>query len=318
MGGNVLVTALGTAASTTVVQELKKYKPDLWIIGADIFQEYQVASTKDVDEFYTFPSAIENRESYIEFLIAFCEEHNVKYLFATIDEEVYDISLNRQRFEELGVCVCLPNNKTVELCHLKNKFNKWIVDNMPDIWIKTYGDLSDIKTYPIFIKPIEGRGSNGCISIENSKELNDFVSKHDMQNYIVQEKCEGKIVAVDISRDKKSNRINICQRIETIRNSSGAGVAVEIVSDPVLSGICRQLADKLELIGVVNAEFFCEESLYKIIEINPRFPAGTAFSCMAGVNIVRDAFDIANGIPIKNQEASQGAKFAKRYEVYEM
>ena len=64
----VLVTAIGTAASTTIVSQLKK-SGDYYIIGGDIFRKDQVVTAKDVDEFYTFPPAIRDLEAYIDFAI---------------------------------------------------------------------------------------------------------------------------------------------------------------------------------------------------------------------------------------------------------
>ena len=57
--------------------------------------------------------------------------------------------------------------------------------------------------------------------------------------------------------------------------------------------ICDELMQRLQLNGVVNAEFFRTETGYKIIEVNPRFSAGTSFSCMAGCNTVMSALRIA-------------------------
>lgn len=122
----------------------------------------------------------------------------------------------------------------------------------------------------------------------------------------------------DIIRDRKSGIINLCQRRESLRNGNGCGIAVEIVDDTELNAICRLLAEKLDLDGVVNAEFFKTLSGYKVIEINPRFSAGTMFSCMSGVNTVCDAFSIANNMCIQKTVPAVGKRYAKRYETYEL
>ena len=118
-------------------------------------------------------------------------------------------------------------------------------------------------------------------------------------------------------RDRRSSLTKICQRIETLRNKSGCGIAVEIIDDPKLREICCELAEKLNLNGVVNAEFFKNGTDYKIIEVNPRFSAGTSYSCRAGLNTVLDAFKIANAEPVCGDRLRIGMKLARRYETYE-
>lgn len=75
---------------------------------------------------------------------------------------------------------------------------------------------------------------------------------------------------------------------------------------------------KLNLNGVVNAEFFYCDGEYKIIEINPRFPAGTSFSVLAGCNMPLNAIKIANGEPCIDCDIAYGKHLAKRYETYSM
>lgn len=314
----VLVTAIGTAASTTIIQELKKQYSDIIIYGADIYEQRSVATSKDVDRFFVFPSAVTDRKAYMKYLVDFCKQNEINYIFATIDEEVYDLVSNRPVFDAIGVKLCLPDTTTVQICHMKDVFSQWIKEKYPEIWIKNYSHIDEVSDYPVFVKPIEGRASNDCVSIQSEMELRDFFAERSIEDFLIQEKCIGKIVAVDISRDKTSGSINICQREELLRNSSGSGIAVEIIEDCKLQKICENLADLLDLNGVVNAEFFVNENEYKIIEINPRFPAGTAYSCMAGVNIVSDAFEIANQRSICKANPIIGKRFARRYETYEL
>lgn len=315
----VLVTAIGTAASTTISAELRKTN-DYHIIGADIYKDYMVASSKDVDEFYVFPSAIDDLDSYIEFALDFCSKHHVQYYFPTIDEEVVNLSNNRSRFEAIGVKLCIPNPKLIEICHYKNVFNTWIRDNFPDLSITTYSALSDIsrESYPLFLKPIEGRASNGCKKISNQAELVEMMEKLDVfRTNVVQQYVTGDIVAVDLVRSSVTNQMLMLQRREILRNGNGCGIAVEIISDKKLVQICEDLMVALDLNGVVNAEFFASLDGYKIIEINPRFSAGTSFSCLAGVNTVINALNIVDQRGLNYDSVLIGRHFAKRYETYQ-
>ena len=318
MEPTILVTAIGTAASTAIVSQLKA-AGGYHIIGGDIFKSNQVATAKDVDEFYRFPSAVEELDSYIEFALKFCKEHRVDFYFATIDEEIANLSKNREKFKEIGVTLCIPNHDLVMICHYKNRFSEWIRDNIPEIYIKRYENLSDIKEedFPLFMKPIEGRASLGCCKVENRealKKLSNVGLKED--DFILQQYIEGEIITVDMIRNAKSGHSDQVQRIEELRNPNGCGIAVKIIEDLKLKTICTQLMEKLDLNGVVNAEFFHRGDTYQIIEINPRFSAGTSFSCAAGSNTVIAALDIARGNEFVIGEPVIGMHLAKRYETY--
>jgi len=316
----VLVTAIGTAASTAIISQLRN-AGDCHIIGGDIYQKNQVATSKDVDEFYTFPSAIRELDAYIDFAVKFCKEHGVNFYFATIDEEIVNLSKNRKKFETIGVSLCIPNHSLVMTCHYKDIFSNWVKDNIPEIYIKRYGCFSEIKDadFPLFMKPIEGRASLGCRKIENRDTLESMVSEGVKESdFVIQQYTEGEIVTVDLIRSAKTGRACQVQRIELLRNPSGCGTAVEIINDPKLTEICSRLMEKLDLNGVVNAEFFRNGSQYKIIEINPRFSAGTSFSCAAGCDTVIAALTIAGGNDFEFGEPVIGMHLAKRYETYRL
>lgn len=324
----ILVTAIGTAAGTAIVRELKKYVKNTKVIGTDINQQYNIVTSRDVDEFYTVPPIVENPQFYYSFIKNFCVEHNVNYIYCVIDEEVNLLRSNENDLESIGVKLCLADKKTVETCHFKNIFCNWIEMNFPDLYIEQYNENTIQKAeYPLFVKPIEGRASIGCKKIENEKKLQDFFYDNQWNNYIVQKYITGTVITVDIVRDQDSGITNTVQKIEYLRNSNGCGIAVEIIEDQKLKAISIDIAKRLELNGVINAEFFLvdannenmgNDKNYKIIEINPRFSAGTEYSCMAGVNTVVSALMIAKGQCIPIETPQIGNRYAKRYDTYRM
>ena len=312
----VLVTAIGTATSTNIILQLKKHT-DLYVIGGDINLKEQVATGRDVDEYYQFPSSVDDPEKYLDFVLGFCKEHGVSYYFAVIDEEIAGLSKRRADFEEAGVKLCIPNHDLIMTCHYKDIFYDWVSARFPEIAIKRYKDIQEIKDYPVFIKPIEGRASIGCRRIDNLEEMQDYTSNgFDSSRYIVQEYVEGDVITVDLVRNAFTGQKRQIQRIETLRNSSGCGIAVETIKDEKLTEICDALMEKLDLNGVVNAEFFRKDGRYRLIEVNPRFSAGACFSILAGCNTVLDALNIADRKELSHCEPVIGMKMAKRYEAY--
>lgn len=315
----VLITALGTMNCTTIVSELRKFPNDYYLIGADINPAYCIATSKEVDEFYEFPYSTRDREGYFSFVYDFCKEHHIDIYYCVVDEEVETMSKHRDELASIGVKLCIANTDAVIIAHNKDKFAEWSEKNIPSCCIKRYSNYSDIKDsdFPLFIKPIEGRASIGCRIISNRAELQSIVDCWD--EYVVQEYISStKIVAVDVVRNRMSNQIEIAQRLELLRNSNGCGVAVEIIDNQDIREICFDIADKLNLHGCINMEFFLTEKGPRIIEINPRLPAGIAYSCMAGLDIVMNALRIAEGAPCSFTPIRVGAHFAKRYETIEI
>ena len=108
----VLVTAIGTVTASTVIKELKK-QGGYRILGADINNQNEIATSLDVDEYYKFPLA--TNSDYVPFILDFCKKHKVDYYYAVIDKEVVSISSNRARFEELGTKLCVANYEFTEI-----------------------------------------------------------------------------------------------------------------------------------------------------------------------------------------------------------
>lgn len=319
----VLVTAIGTVTATAIVTELKKTN-EYYIIGADINPENQIATSLDVDEYYIFPYA--SNDNYLSFILDFCKIHKVEYYYAVIDKEVVKVSEVKRKFLDIGTKLCMANYSYCKICHFKNDFNLWIRNNMPSIAIKTYQSITELeeKSFPVFVKPVEGVASVGCETIYTLETLKKIVPEQLVnKEIIVQELVEGEVITVDLIRNRATGQKAQVQRRELLRNANGCGIAVEIVNIPKLVQICNELMDRLDLNGVSNAEFFCIKEKdkpiqFKIIEINPRFSAGSRYSCMAGINTVLNAICIAEGRECEFGEVAVGMHFAERYEAYKM
>lgn len=313
----VLVTAIGTMNCTTIISELKNSGEDYYILGADINERHRIANSIEVDEYYQFPSVLKDRDEYVDFVLSFCIEHDVDFIYCVVDEEVEALAKKRKKFNEKGIVLCLANTDAIVTCHNKDLFADWSEKEIPEYCINRFVHYDDVKDsdFPIFIKPIEGRASIGCKKIENRDELHAY--KDCWNDYVAEEFVEGDIVAVDIVRNRKTNDFEVAQRLELLRNSNGCGIAVQIIDNKQIREACEKIASKLDLDGVINAEFFLLDKGPKIIEVNPRLPAGSAYSCMAGLDVVLNAMRIAKGEPCQFSQIKIGAFYAKRYETYE-
>lgn len=84
-------------------------------------------------------------------------------------------------------------------------------------------------------------------------------------------------------------------RWEYIRTKNGAGITVEIFYSKSLENIVKQIGNDLDINGCVNIEFIYDGDKYYIIDINPRFSAGIAFSKLAGYDFVKSHINAFTG-----------------------
>lgn len=319
MRTRILITALGTVNAGAIIDSLKKYDSSIYIYGADINQKRNIVNSKYVDTYHVFPSSVDDSDKYLNFVLEFCQANKIDYIFSVIDEEVFNFSKNRMKFESIGTKLCVADYETIKTCHLKNCFSDWMSENFEEYMIKTY-QYENLKSdnYPLFIKPIEGRASIGCRKIENKSDF----TQHEINNrskFILQEYIEGEIYVVDMVRSRKYNQFTCCIRKELLRNGNGCGIAVEIIDDKKIIEIARNISNKIDLNGVISMEIFkTKDGLFKVIEINPRLPAGTSYSILAGCDTVRYALEIAMDNKLSIQPTNTGMRFARRYETYEM
>ena len=315
----VLVTALGTMNSATIVKELRKQPDNYYIIGADINLPRCIFTSTEVDEYYQFPKATIDREAYFEFVRDFCIEHRINVYYCVVDEEVESMALHREELSSIGVTLCVANTYAVVTCHNKDKFAEWSEQYIPEYCIKRfvrYEDVSD-GDFPLFVKPCKGRASIGCAKVENRCGLEAY--RNSWNDYVVQHFTTGRFITADVVCCRKTKLTQVCQREELLRNRNGCGVAVRILKNEEVEKACRIIANLLDLDGVVNMEFFVDNEDVKVIEVNPRIPAGVEYSCLAGLNLVSLSLAIAEGKMIEFPSPIRiGTQFAKRYETYEL
>lgn len=281
----VLVTAIGSFSADTVIQTLKQ-QFDFRVIGCDINPAEWLALSSETDKFYKISSS-RKEELYISEIFDICSRENVDYLIPLTDPEVDILSIYSKDLLKIGVTLCLADNKTVEICRNKYKlYDFFRSDNIVNV-IPTYSVdeifQHDNLNYPLIAKPSCGRSSEGLYIISTPKELNGILDKKD---YIVQPLYKGEIFTVDYVRNSKNGKDFSVPRKELIRTVNGAGLTVEIVNENILNEIASHIGTQLNINGCLNMEFIFYNNLYYLMDINPRFSAGVAFSLLAGYDMV--------------------------------
>jgi carbamoyl-phosphate synthase large subunit len=115
---------------------------------------------------------------------------------------------------------------------------------------------------------------------------------------VLQPLLSGDIFTVDLVRDDEHDKSFAVPRKELIRTKNGAGMSVEVASNKTLAATTQYIGKKLRINGCINAEFLRADGKYCLMDINPRFSAGIAFTRLAGYDMVINHLNCFTGNPI--------------------
>ena len=283
---NILLTAIGSMSALCAINKL--HEAGHKVIGCDIYPEEWHYEASLCDVFKQAPYA--NTEEYIPFLIQLAKENDVKYIFPLTDLEIDIVNGKREVFEKEGIVVCISSKETLAVARNKYVLFKTFEDDDKVLSVPTLTSADDLSTltYPCVAKPKGGRSSEGLCYLESANQLKDI---KDISNYIFQEKISGSICTVDFIRDAATGDSFCVPREELLRTKNGAGTTVKVFHDEKLEELVNYIGKKMNIQGVVNMEFINNEKGYYLIDINPRFSAGIAFSCKTGYDFINAHLD---------------------------
>lgn len=312
-----VVTAIGSFSADIVIKNLKKN--GIRVIGCDIYPREWIADSENVDQFYTVPYATE-RERYVARILEICRREQADALLVLTDAEVDVLNDFRGDFIDEEILLCLPSAKTLALCRDKRAFAAFLKERKTGSPIPTW-ELAGVETgalsYPVIVKPYNGRSSQGLLVISSEEELSVFRSRVRQEEFVVQPFLQGSIITVDVVRQAARNEMAVICRKELLRTKNGAGTSVMVFRSEGLEQLCREIAEALDINGCVNFEFIeSGDGSFHILECNPRFSGGVEFSCMAGYDCVTNHLRCFKGEAIEPCLNITGMYIARKYEEY--
>lgn len=281
---NILISAIGSMSSEAVISSLRKIEGTR-LIGCDIYDREWIYPSTLVDAFYQVPRA--DCPSYIGELLAVCLREKVEYVMPLTDPEVDVLSINRNIFEENGITLCISADCVIHTCRNKKLFAEYLsgTEDLQLLPTYTFDSLPDIAKYPLIAKPKTGRSSEGVMIIDQRHQIASLIK--DTDKYIIQPYLKGTAVTVDIVCDSFGN-VFFISREELLRTKNGAGTTVRLFNNEQIAKSIGAIVSRLHFCGCVNVEFLYDGESYFLMDINPRFSAGIAFSQQAGYDFVRN------------------------------
>ena len=276
----VLITSAGVASATNVISALKKSsKFDVHIHASDMSKNAAGLYLAH-DYSLTPPSSDKN---YIAKILEIIDKNNIDFVFPIHSSEIELFSSNLSLFKEKNIGLLVPKPKSVNLCNSKQTFFKFMESHFIPI-PKVYKFEECDENFPLFIKPTTGSSSVGAKKISDLDEL-EYITKNNLENFIIQEFVDWKEITVDCYVSKSKNLIGCVPRFR-VKVKDGKSVVSQTFRSDLITKACSEILSLLDYQGVCNLQFFVYEDKYKLIEINPRFAAGgLPIATEAGVNI---------------------------------
>jgi biotin carboxylase len=272
---------------------------------------------------YAFVEPDISGEEYIAFCLEFCDKHGID-IFIPRKENVL-ISKRLAEFEALGVKVLVcPDAKLMETMDNKAETYQLLSDGtanflIPDYYVvnniedfkKAYEKLKE-KGHTVCFKPVIGEGANGFRVIKDQIEsVNQLFTQgigyripyayaceilgqqEKFPDLMVLEFLEGREYSIDcVSSSEKL--------LAAIPRMKGDGRVRELVEQAELIKLAHDFHQEFKLPYVFNIQVkYNNDSVPKLLEINPRMSGGMHFSCLSGINIPYLAIQILLGEEVK-------------------
>ncbi len=335
MKKTVFVTAIGSFSASSVLESLKQC--GCRTVGCDIYPAEWVANALFADVFYQAPYATD-RAAYQQFIRTVCAQEQVDFIMPLTDVEVDLFRGWETAEEETGAVICMSDRHALAVCRDKRALEvylepKHICNTIPGKLLSEVREESESLgfedlEYPLVVKPIDGRSSQGLRMVHSAQEMAYAVEccKAEAERYLVQPKVDGPVITVDVVRDPVSGAVVCMPRKELLRTLNGAGTSVFVFKNAHLEKQCRDIAAALHIRGCVNFEFVEEKApetaggpgVWRFLECNPRFAGGLGFSQMAGYDMVKNHLNCFLGEPIEPEGEIRDQHIARRYVEYRM
>ncbi len=152
---------------------------------------------------------------------------------------------------------------------------------------------------PYIVKPSNASGSQGVYFIDSQKELELFLEKTDYtENLIIQEYLKGPSYSIEVIgkpgnyRTYKITEIHMDEIYDCKMVTAPCPITKE--QEIKFSEMAVTIAEKLQLVGIMDVEVIDDGKDFKILEIDARIPSQTPTVVLhsSGMNLVEELMDL--------------------------
>lgn len=278
--------------------------------------EYTIA-LQDADGYYISPLIYD--ENYVDSLLNYCEENDIKTIISVFDIDLLVLSKSKSKIENKGIKLLLSEETVVELCNDKWKTYLFLQENnikTPQTFKNYESVLSAINQgqvgFPIVIKPRWGMASIGIYIVNDVEELNFFYKKSlkDVNSsylrfessftpneaILFQEKVIGQEYGLDIMNDIEGNYICVLPKSKILMRAGETDLG-QTVSKDIFEETSKKISEKLRHEVILSVDCFDVQGEIYVIEMNCRISGHYPLSHLAGTNLPKQIVEWREGKP---------------------
>jgi carbamoyl-phosphate synthase large subunit len=269
---NVLIFPAGTEIGLEIYNALSCCKEvNLFGAGLPLLNHAEFL----MDNYINLPRI--DDPNFINELIKVIEIYKIDYIFPAYDDVILALSKIKHK---LTARVLAPSEGVCEITRYKSKTYKKLQHIIPTPNI--YTSYKQIQSYPVFIKPDKGQGSQGARIVNSVSELPFSWGKNG--EFIVCEYLPGNEYTIDCFSDREMGLLFASPRIRgRVRN--GISVNTSMVNLDIAWTYASRICEVLHLYG---AWFFqvkeSDDGELKLLEVAPRIAGSMALHRVLGVN----------------------------------
>lgn len=261
----------------------------------DEFELFYLDNNSSLKDLYADLNFIEaplvREQAYENLVIDLIRQKGIDYYIPLIDEELP--IAKAQIAKSVPVHVVAPELSLIDLCLNKYELMKFLKAKKLS-FIESYlgSEFEEQLPFPVFVKPVSGRGSRGIRKVNSKEQLNAYyaLEGYAPEDVLVQPLIEGHEYTVGVT----TNNLNKILCIGSKRIISKRGITQMAVTEnnSQINELAQRLVEIMQPKGPINIQLFLtEEGEIKIFEINPRFSTTTILEIEAGVNVVKEYLD---------------------------
>jgi len=276
---NILLSGLGGSLFPYLLRKLSTK-----------FNAFYIDSDKEIKNIYReendIISPFVNSENFISFITRLIVEKNIEFYIPLIDEEL--LIAKQKVMNTCDINVIAPESEFIKLCldkyELMNQLAKQDISKIP-----TYRADNFIKliNFPLFLKPLKGRGSRGIFKVNDEQQFESYFSLfgYNREDIIVQPYIEGTEYTVGVLCNR-SNDI-ICLSSKRIIRKRGITQIAVTENNRIIESLVYKLVESFKPSGPFNVQLFLSKDDNSFIfEINPRFSTTSILEYEGGLDLI--------------------------------
>jgi len=317
----VLVTGVGAIMGYGLLRSLKASKPELRLVGTDIYPDAVGQAWCHVFE----QAPMTASQNYIEWLRGVVAEHHVDLVIPGIEQDVHRLSDDREQLSTFDCSFALNNALLINLSRDKWAMHQALLDLGDASRIPSYlsGDFSSLSTLlglPFILKPRRSYASKGLVRVRDTSDFakqSSHLGEHLMAQPLIGSDEEE--FTVGVFGDGQGQ---VCASISMQRRlaQDGSTAKAWIKNHASLDDAVVRLCSYFKPIGPTNLQFRFDGLDWKLLEINPRISSTTSIRTAFGYNeaLMTVEFYLKGKLP-SQPEIKEGfaIRFIEDYVVYD-